>query len=109
LIPVHVAAVAHLTRLCFPSMIERGYGCIVNVSSLTRLLPGAPTRTLYPAAKAFLVKFTESLAAELGVTRVDVCALCPGSTNTEFHDVMGTRAVVAKLPAFRGRTHAAWR
>jgi uncharacterized protein len=100
LIQVQVAAVAHLTRLCLPTMIERGYGRIVNVSSLTGLLPGAPTSTLYPAAKAFLVKFSESLAAELGGTGVYVCALCPGFTQTEFHDVMGTRGVVAKLPAF---------
>ena len=100
LIQVQVTAVAHLTHLCLPSMIERGYGRIINVSSLSGLLPGAPTSTLYPAAKAFAVKFTESLACELGGTGVYVCALCPGFTHTEFHDVMGTRSVVAKLPAF---------
>jgi short-subunit dehydrogenase len=100
LIQVQVTAVAHLTHLCLPSMIERGYGRIINVASLAGLIPGAPTSTLYPAAKSFLVKFSESLAAELHGTGVHVCAVCPGFTRTEFHDVMGTRGVVSKLPGF---------
>jgi short-subunit dehydrogenase len=100
LIQVQVCAVAQLTRLCLPSMIERGYGRVINIASLAGLLPGAPTSTLYPAAKAFLVKFSESLASELVGTGVNVCAVCPGFTRTEFHDVMGTRSVVSKLPGF---------
>jgi short-subunit dehydrogenase len=100
LIQVQVMAVAHLTRLCLPSMVERGYGRIILVSSLAGLMPGAPTSTLYPAAKAFLVKFSESLASELQGTGVYVCAVCPGFTRSEFHDVMGTRGVMAKLPGF---------
>jgi short-subunit dehydrogenase len=100
LIQVQVTAVAQLTHLCLPSMLERGYGRVINVASLAGLLPGAPTSTLYPAAKAFLVKFSESLASELVGSGVHVCAVCPGFTHTEFHDVMGTRGVVAKLPRF---------
>jgi len=99
LIQVEVTAVAQLTHLCLPRMIERGYGRIVNVASLAGLMPGAPTSTLYAAAKSFLVKFSESLAAELADTGVYVCAVCPGFTLTEFHDVMGTRGIISKLPA----------
>lgn len=102
LIQVEVTAVAHLTHLLLPGMIERGYGRIVHVASVAGLLPGAPTSTLYAAAKSFLVKFSESLTAELKGTGVYVCAVCPGFTYTEFHDVMGTRGIVSKLPA------AAW-
>ncbi|HEX2679351.1 MAG TPA: SDR family oxidoreductase [Polyangiales bacterium] len=97
-IQVLVTAVAHLTRLFLPGMIERRYGRIVNVASLAGLLPGAPTSTLYAAAKSFLVKFSESLAAEVEGSGVHVSALCPGFTYSEFHDVMGTRGVVGKLP-----------
>jgi short-subunit dehydrogenase len=100
LIQVQVTAAAQLIYLCLPGMIERGYGRILNVASLAGLLPGAPTSTLYPAAKSFLVKFSESLASELTDTGVFVCAVCPGFTLTEFHDVMGTRGVVSKLPKF---------
>jgi uncharacterized protein len=100
LMQVQVVAAAHLTHLLLPAMIERGYGRIIHVSSLAGLMPGAPTSTLYPAAKSFLVKFSESLAAELRDTGVHVCAVCPGFTRSEFHDVMGTRGVVSKLPRF---------
>jgi uncharacterized protein len=99
LIQVEVTAVAHLTHLFLPGMVERGYGRIIHVASLAGLMPGAPTSTLYPAAKSFLVKFAESLAAELTDTGVNVCAVCPGFTFTEFHDVMGTRRIISKLPA----------
>jgi uncharacterized protein len=99
LIQVEVTAVAHLTHLCLPGMLERGYGRIVHVASLAGLMPGAPTSTLYAAAKSFLVKFSESLTAELKDTGVYVCAVCPGFTLSEFHDVMGTRPIVSKLPA----------
>lgn len=100
LMQVQVVASAHLTHLFLPAMIDRGYGRIINVASLAGLMPGAPTSTLYPAAKSFLVKFSESLAAELRGTGVYVCAVCPGFTRSEFHDVMGTRGVVSKLPKF---------
>jgi short-subunit dehydrogenase len=99
LIQVQVTAVAHLTHLFLPRMLERGYGRILHVASLAGLLPGAPTSTLYPAAKSFLVKFSESLTAEIKNTGVHVCAVCPGFTRSEFHDVMGTRSIVSKLPS----------
>jgi uncharacterized protein len=98
-IQVLVTAVAQLAHLALPAMIERRYGRIVNVASLAGLLPGAPTSTLYAAAKSFLVKFSESLAAEVHGTGVHVCAVCPGFTYSEFHDAMGTRGVVSKLPS----------
>ena len=100
LIQVQVTAAAQLTHLCLPGMLERGYGRIVNVASLAGLLPGGPTSTLYPAAKSFLVKFSESLSAEVSGSGVHVCAVCPGMTRSEFHDVMGTRGIVSKLPDF---------
>ncbi len=95
---VLVTAVTHLTYLCLDGMVARGYGRILNVSSLAGLIPGAPTSTLYAAAKSFLVKFSESLGGELAGTGVQVCAVCPGFTYSEFHDVMGTRGIVSRLP-----------
>ncbi len=99
-IRVLVTAVCELTHLALPSMIERGYGRIVNVASVAALLPGSSGATLYGGAKAFLVKFTESLWLELEGTGVHVSALCPGFTYSEFHDVSGTRQQVSKLPGF---------
>jgi short-subunit dehydrogenase len=79
-------------------MLARGEGRILNVASLAGLLPGAPGGTLYSGSKAFVVKMTESIAAEIAGTNVHVLALCPGFTFSEFHDVAGTRAKVSAMP-----------
>ncbi|MBP1473162.1 SDR family oxidoreductase [Frateuria sp. MAH-13] len=83
-----------------PGMRERGYGRIVNVASLAGHVPGSAGHTLYAASKAYLIKFSQSLALENRHHGVHVCALCPGFTWSEFHDVTGTRALVGKLPRF---------
>jgi uncharacterized protein len=97
-IQVMVTAVAQLTYLLVPGMIERDWGRIINVASLAGLLPGGPGSTLYTAAKSFMIKFTESLALELARTSVRATAVCPGFTLSEFHDVNGTRPRVQKMP-----------
>ncbi|MBS0462448.1 MAG: SDR family NAD(P)-dependent oxidoreductase [Proteobacteria bacterium] len=63
-------------------------------------MPGSPGHTLYGAAKALLVKFSQSLALENLANGVHVCALCPGFTYSEFHDITGTRQVVSKMPRY---------
>ncbi|MBD8900452.1 SDR family NAD(P)-dependent oxidoreductase [Rhodanobacter sp. DHG33] len=83
-----------------PGMRERGYGRIVNVASLAGHVPGTAGHTLYAPAKAFLIKFSQGLALESRGHGVHVCALCPGFTYSEFHDVTGTRALMNKLPGF---------
>ena len=90
--------VAELTYRLLPGMIERGYGRIINVASLAGLVPAPPGHTLYPATKAFLIKFSESLHGEVSARGVHVSALCPGFTLSEFHDITGTRDAVSKLP-----------
>lgn len=96
---VLVTAVAHLTHLFLPGMLQRDHGHIVNVASLAGLIYGAPGNTLYGAAKAFVIKFTESLSLELVGTGVRATAVCPGFTLSEFHDVTGTRDRVSSLPS----------
>jgi uncharacterized protein len=95
---VMLTAVVELCHLFEPGMVERRYGRIINVSSLAGLVPGAAGHTLYAATKAFLIRFSESLALEHPSDGVHVSALCPGFTYSEFHDVLGNRALVSKLP-----------
>jgi short-subunit dehydrogenase len=97
---VLVVSVAELTYRLLPGMLERGYGRIVNVASLVGLLPAAGGHTLYAASKAFVIRFSESLAHEVAGHGVHVTAVCPGFTYSEFHDVTGTRDVVSRLPSF---------
>ena len=99
---VLVMAPVHLCHLLLPGMRERGFGRIVNVASLAGLIPGTPGHTLYAAAKSWLVKFSQSLALENRAHGVEVCALCPGFTYSEFHDVTGARPKVSKMPGYLG-------
>lgn len=83
-----------------PGMRQRGHGRIINVASLAGLVPASAAHTLYAAAKAYLIKFSQSLALENRPAGVHVCALCPGFTWSEFHDITGTRDKMNKLPGF---------
>ncbi|MSR18796.1 MAG: SDR family oxidoreductase [Phycisphaerales bacterium] len=95
---VMVNAPVQLTRLLLPAMIERGRGRIVNVASIAAWAPD-PTGSLYNAAKAFMIGETRALARDLKGTGITVTAVCPGFTESEFHDVAGTRGFVARLPS----------
>ena len=97
---VMVVAVAELTHLLLPGMIDRRFGRIVNVASLVGMLPAAPGHTLYAASKAFMIRFSESLAHEVARHGVHVTAVCPGFTYSEFHDITGTRETASRLPSF---------
>ncbi|NUO73069.1 MAG: SDR family oxidoreductase [Frateuria sp.] len=97
---VLLTAPTELAWRLLPGMRARGCGRIINVASLAGHVPGSAGHTLYAASKAYLIKFSQSLALENRHLGVHVCALCPGFTYSEFHDVTGTRALVGKLPRF---------
>lgn len=101
---VLLEAPTELARALLPPMRARGYGRLLNVASLAGFLPGTDGHTLYGAVKAYWVTASESLALEYRGTGVHVCALCPGFTRSEFHDVTGTRAQVARLPGWMWQT-----
>jgi hypothetical protein len=95
---VLLVAVCELTHRFLPAMEAEGHGRILNVASLAGLVPPTAGHTLDGPTKAFLIRFSETLAKEVGPKGVHVTALCPGMTYTEFHDVKGMRATVSKLP-----------
>lgn len=88
MVQVNIAAVLHLTHLYLPAMIERRRGDILIVAS-TAAFQGVPYIATYAATKAFDLLFAEALAEEVRRYGVRVCALCPGSTVSEFHQVAG--------------------
>jgi uncharacterized protein len=86
MVDVNIRALMELTHRFLPSMLARKSGRILNVASLAGFVPG-PYMATYYATKAFVLSFSEALAAELRGTGIAVTALCPGPTNTEFSSV----------------------
>jgi len=97
MLQVMLTSICELTHAVLPAMTERGFGRILNVASLAGLLPGSPGQTLYTPIKAFLVRFSQTLHLEARGSGVQVTALCPGFTLTEFHDVNRTRRRMQKI------------
>ena len=92
--------VAELCHRFLPAMEAAGHGRILNIASLAGLVPASAGHTLYGANKAWLIRFSETLALECRERGVHVTALCPGFTWSEFHDVNGMRGNVSKLPGY---------
>jgi uncharacterized protein len=86
MLQVNVNAVLQLTHLYLPEMIARRSGDILIVAS-TAGFQGVPYISTYAATKGFDLLLAEGLAEEVRPHGVRVCALCPGSTESEFHDV----------------------
>jgi short-subunit dehydrogenase len=99
-IRLNVAAVVRLTHAALPSMLRRGHGGVLNVSSVSGFVP-SPGAAVYGATKAFVTSFSESLSAEVKHRGVHVTALCPGFTRTEFRGSSSGPASLAWLDADR--------
>lgn len=81
-VAVNLEAVALLTALCLPSMMQRNYGKVINISSIGGR-KGSKGRSAYRATKAALISLTESVAAEMKPYGIDVNCICPGGVDTE--------------------------
>ncbi len=98
---VNLHAPVRLTLGLLPSMLGRGQGTIVNVSSLGGRL-GIPREAAYCASKFALCGWTEALAMDLWHTPIRVRLIVPGAVDTEIWDRPGTEHAVydgEKAPA----------
>ena len=87
---LHVMAAMRLTHTALRGMVERDRGAVINVSSVAAF-GQTEGNVSYCATKAWMNAFTQGLDIELrGVgSKVQVQALCPGFTMSEFHDTLG--------------------
>ncbi len=83
---VNCEATVRLTRLFLPHMVERRRGWVLVLASTASFQP-VTYLTTYAATKAFDRFFAQGLAAEVARFGVNVTALCPGPTESEFFDV----------------------
>lgn len=104
-IEVNVFGPLRLTRAILPSMIERGGGRIINLSS--QLAPiGGEGMAVYSGTKGFILSWTKSLAREVGQYNINVNAIGPGSIVTDMNlalypDEEAQRRRAAELPLRR--------
>jgi short-subunit dehydrogenase len=94
MVQVNCSAVVHLTRLYLPEMVARRHGDVLILAS-TASFQSVPYISTYAATKAFDLLFAEGLAEEMKPYGIRVCALCPGSTESEFADVAGQTHIAA--------------
>lgn len=76
-----VEAVADLCSRVVPEMVAARRGAVLNVASTAAFQP-LPGQAGYAAAKAFVLSYTQALAAEVAPFGVTVSALCPGPVRT---------------------------
>lgn len=88
MIELNVSALTELSVEAAKILLQKRSGGIINVAS-TAAFQAVPYMSVYAATKAYVLSFTEGLAAELRGSGVRVMALCPGYTKTEFQQVAG--------------------
>lgn len=86
---LNMNAVVALTHLFLPDMLEKGDGGFINVASTAGFQP-VPFFATYSATKSFVLNFTEALWAEYKDRGVSFTCLCPGATESKFHERANT-------------------
>lgn len=96
LIRLNVTAVTRLAAAAAPGFAARRTGTIVNLSSVTALMPES-FEAVYLSTKAYVLAFSQALQRELGPSGVRVQAVLPGVTRTEIWERAGMK--VEAIPA----------
>ncbi len=91
------------TRAATRPMMQRRYGRIINISSVSGL-KGNPGQANYSASKAGLIGFTQTVARELAKRKITVNAIAPGFIHTEMAESLGEvvlKEVEKRIPTKR--------
>ncbi|MBK8609635.1 MAG: 3-oxoacyl-ACP reductase FabG [Chitinophagaceae bacterium] len=90
----------HVTRLVVNSMLQKKYGRIINIVSLSGL-KGLPGQTNYSAAKAGVIGATKALAQEIGRKGITVNAVAPGFIKTDMTEGLNEAELKNLVPLKR--------
>ncbi|MBK5920209.1 beta-ketoacyl-ACP reductase [Rhodothalassium salexigens] len=102
-IETDLSSAYNMTHAVWAGMRERGFGRVVNISSINGQ-KGQFTQANYSAAKAGLLGFTKALAAEGARKGITVNAICPGYIDTDMMKAVKQEvldAIVAQIPVGR--------
>jgi hypothetical protein len=105
ILQLHMNTPALLCRLFGEAMQKRGRKYILNVSSISAVMP-YPIISLYGLSKTFLRYFSRALRAELKPQGVQVCCLLPGATATALYDGQGVNVSLARKLGVMGEAEA---
>jgi 3-hydroxybutyrate dehydrogenase len=97
-ISVNLSGTFYFMRAALPSMVERGWGRVINVASIAGKT-GAPYIAAYSASKHGVLGLTRSAALEVAAKGVTVNAICPGYVETDM-----TARAVENITARTGRS-----
>jgi len=80
---LNLMSAVRIDRALLPAMIDQGYGVVIHVSSIQRVLPLYESTIAYAAAKAALSNYSKALSNEVGPKGVRVLRVAPGFTETD--------------------------
>jgi len=80
-----------ISQAVLPGMVERKYGCIVNVSSVAARFGGGLGAIAYSSAKASLSAMTKGLGRECAPHGTHIDAVSPGTIDTDYHRAFSTQ------------------
>jgi short-subunit dehydrogenase len=92
MVDLNCRAVVEHCHAFLPQMVARGRGGVILFSSIAAYQP-CPYWATYGATKAFVLMLGEALWAELSPKGIEVLALSPGYTATEFQEVASSRGI----------------
>lgn len=88
LIGLNITALTRLTYAAVPGFVARQQGAVINISSVVSLAPEL-LNGVYGASKAYVTAFSQSLHKELAGLGIQVQAVLPGATATDFWQIGG--------------------
>ncbi|MEO8656958.1 MAG: SDR family oxidoreductase [Bryobacteraceae bacterium] len=94
---LNVKSVLLITQAVVPSMIAKGDGVVINLSSIAARNGGGPGATIYASAKAAIAAFTKGWAKELAPLGVRVNAISPGTVDNYFHEKFSNAEILGNV------------
>jgi short-subunit dehydrogenase len=88
MIELNITALLRLTKAILPGLVGRKGGAIINIASIAALNPEL-LNGVYSGTKAFVLNLTQSLHKEVSGKGIQLQAVLPGATASEFWDRAG--------------------